>query len=85
METGLCRTRPNLCSHFIRCTAAEYAIQKPDENLTRLSLPACFLYCKRQKAGQGSTVKLWNCLPPGIVACTSLGSFKCALKDLYLT
>ena len=32
-----------------------------------------------------STVKLWNCLPPGIVACTSLGSFKCALKDLYLT
>jgi len=32
-----------------------------------------------------STVKLWNCLPSDIVACTSLSSFKCVLKDLYLT
>ena len=31
------------------------------------------------------TVKLWTCLPLDIVACTSLGSFKCVLKDLYLT
>ena len=27
-------------TYFIRCTAAEYAIPKPDGNLTRLSLPA---------------------------------------------
>ena len=32
-----------------------------------------------------STVKLWNSLPSDIVACTNLSSFKCALKDLYLT
>ena len=26
-------------SYFIKCPAAEYATQKPDENLTRVSLP----------------------------------------------
>ena len=33
-------------TYFIRCAAAEYAIQKPDGNLTRLSLPRESLGCE---------------------------------------